>query len=150
MPKMPLPAEGGCRCDRLRFRITAPALCTGACHCRGCQRMTGGAYSITVTVPASGFAVTAGEPVVGGCRAAEVAHWHCDWCKSWVYTTPAAMPEIVNVRASMLDQVGWFSPFVETQAAEKLAFAETGAPHAFARFPADDEWPRLIKAYVDS
>jgi len=53
--------EGGCRCGQVRFRFTAQPLLTMACHCRGCQRMTGSAFSLSAAYPASGFEVTAGE-----------------------------------------------------------------------------------------
>ena len=47
MPKIgqpvALPAEGGCRCGRVRFQITVAPLLVMACHCRGCQSMTGSA-----------------------------------------------------------------------------------------------------------
>ena len=36
MDTISLPAVGGCRCDRLRFTITAAPMLTSACHCRGC------------------------------------------------------------------------------------------------------------------
>ena len=66
-----LPLEGGCRCGRVRFRVTEAPLLETVCHCRGCQQMTGSAYSTTVTVPTNGFSVTEGQAVVGG-----LAHGH--------------------------------------------------------------------------
>jgi hypothetical protein len=59
-----LPLEGGCRCGRVRLRITALPLLTMACHCTGCQRMTAGAFSLSVAIPAAGFSVTEGEPAI--------------------------------------------------------------------------------------
>lgn len=57
-----LPREGGCLCGKVRFRITAPPLLTIACHCKGCQRLTASAFSLSVGVPADGFEVTQGDP----------------------------------------------------------------------------------------
>ena len=52
MPKishiLALPAEGGCCCGRMRFRITVAPLLAMACHCRGCQSMTGSAHPQTL------------------------------------------------------------------------------------------------------
>src|SRR3546814_4064747 len=102
-----------CRCGALRFRINAPPMLTGGWHCTGCQRMTGSAFSLTVTVPGEGFTVTKGEPVIGGLHG-EVRHHHCPHCLSWVFTRPPEGPmTFVNVRATMLDDPGWFVPFVE-------------------------------------
>jgi hypothetical protein len=79
--KLPsLPIEGGCRCDRVRFRISAPPLLALACHCRGCQRMSASAYSLSLAIPAGGFALIAGETVIGGLHTDGLPHHHCDWC----------------------------------------------------------------------
>lgn len=62
----PLPCNGGCRCEQLRFQATAPPILTMACHCTGCQRMSASAFSLTAMFPTNGFVVTKGEPVIGG------------------------------------------------------------------------------------
>ena len=139
--------EGGCRCGQVRFRITAPDLLTMACHCRGCQRMTAGPYSLTAVVPGGAFEVTAGAPVVGGLHG-EVKHYHCPFCLSWVYTIPPTPMPMVSVRATMLDDVGDFSPFVELCTDEMLPWAKTPARHSFAAFPPDDAWPRMVTEYL--
>ncbi|MGO7808074.1 aldehyde-activating protein, partial [Rhizobium ruizarguesonis] len=41
-----LPMEGGCRCGRVRVKISVPPLRTMACHCTGCQKMKSSAYSL--------------------------------------------------------------------------------------------------------
>lgn len=142
-----LPIEGGCRCGRLRFRITAPPMLTMACHCTGCQRMSASACSLSVAIPTDGFAVIAGEPVIGGLHGDDVRHHHCDWCKSWVFTR--IQPEIgfVNVRATMLDDARWFVPFVETCTAEALPWAKTPARHSYPGFPPMEAFPGLLADY---
>ena len=138
--------EGGCRCGAVRVRIGAPPMLTLACHCRGCQRMTGGPYSLGVTVPEDGFAVIAGETVIGGLGEPPMHH-HCPRCHSWVFTRLPGLP-FVNVRTPMLDDPTGLDPFVETQTADRLPFAATGAPHSFAGFPEEGEWPGLMAAYA--
>jgi hypothetical protein len=49
MPKLPI--EGGCRCGRVRYRLTEQPWLEAACHCRGCRRMTASAFSTTLVVP---------------------------------------------------------------------------------------------------
>ena len=110
--------EGGCRCGRLRFRVSAPPIMTAACHCRGCQRMTGGAFSLTAIVPADAFAVIAGDPVRGGLRA-ELEHFFCGDCLSWVFTE--VTDDLVNVRSPLFDQPPAAPPYMETMTAEKKA-----------------------------
>jgi len=139
--------EGGCRCGQVRFRITAPDMLTMACHCRGCQRMTGGPFSVSALVPAGGFEVTAGEPVVGGLHG-EVKHYHCPHCLSWVYTVPPTPTPMVNVRAVMLDDAQGFVPFVEMCVDEKLPWAATPASHSYPAFPDEADWPRLVGEFM--
>lgn len=44
---------GGCLCGAIRFEINAPAISTGYCHCRFCQKFTGSAMSTWTAFPAS-------------------------------------------------------------------------------------------------
>lgn len=139
--------EGGCRCGQVRFRITAPEMLTMACHCRGCQRMTGAPYSVSMLVPRGGFEVTAGEGVIGGMHG-EIQHYHCPHCMSWVYTIPPTPMPMVNVRATMLDDPSGFSPYVENCADEMLPWAKTPAKHSFPQFPPDAAWGPLVGEYM--
>ena len=138
---------GQCRCGRLRFRVSAQPLLTGACHCRGCQRMTGGAFSLTSTYHRDAFAIIAGDPVIGGLHSAETRHYHCGHCHSWVYTEPARMDWIVNIRTPMLEVRPAAPPFIESQTAERCAGAITGARHSYERFPPDEEYERIMAEY---
>jgi len=110
--------------------------------------MTGSAYALSLTVPSDGFAVTAGEPVIGGLHGA-TRHHHCSHCLSWVFTRPDGMA-FVNLRAPMLDDALWFAPFVEVWTSQKLPFAETGAPHSYAGETPHEDYPSLIAAYQTS
>lgn len=148
MPDWTLPMEGGCRCGKVRFAITAPPMFTSVCHCRGCQRMTAGAYSTSVAVPSAGFAVTTGETVIGGMHADGLHHHHCDWCKSWVYTTFEPDIGFANVRATMLDDTAWFTPFVEMGTDEALPWARIAAPHSYAMFPPESDYGKLLGAFA--
>ena len=148
MPRWSLPMHGGCRCSKVRFTITAPPLMTMMCHCTGCQRMTGGAYSTSIAVPTPGFALTGGETVIGGLRGERLRHHHCDWCKSWMFTRFEPEIGFVNVRATMLDDPSWFTPFVETYTSEALPWAVVGAPHKFERFPDMAEFQPILAAFA--
>lgn len=142
-----IPSEGGCRCGRLRFILSEMPWMETVCHCRGCQAMSASAFSTTIIMPESGFFVTHGAPVIGGLRGDEAHHHHCDFCKGWVFTRPAAATGFVNVRATLLDDPGWFVPWMETQTAERLPWARTGATRSFARFPAMEDYRTLIAEY---
>ncbi len=142
-----LPMDGGCRCGRVRIRISAPPLLTAACHCTGCQTMSASAFSLSVAIPSEGFAVTAGEPVIGGLHG-EARHFFCPYCMSWMFTRAAGMDFFVNVRATMLDDHRWFTPFIETYVSEKLPWAATPAVHSFSTFPPMEALDDLLKAFA--
>jgi hypothetical protein len=141
--------EGGCRCDRIRFRISAPPLLALACHCTGCQRMTASAYSLSLMIPSDGFAVTAGEPMIGGLLGPH-RHPFCGYCMSWVFTRIDGYDTIVNVRATLLDDPSWFVPYVETMTSEKLPWVTTPAAHGYEKWPTLEDYRRLSAEYVAS
>jgi hypothetical protein len=141
-----LPWEGGCRCGKVRFKVTQPPLLALACHCTGCQSMSASAFALGLSVPTGGFEVSAGDPVIGGLHG-EVRHHHCDWCKSWIFTRPPGDLPFVNVRATLLDDHHWFAPYLEIFTSEKLSWAHTGAARSYARLPEVEEFPTLIAEY---
>jgi hypothetical protein len=57
-----LPAGGGCQCGAVRYEITAAPVDTNYCHCRMCQRATGGPFGVFATVKRADFKWTQGEP----------------------------------------------------------------------------------------
>ncbi|NDW07229.1 GFA family protein [Jiella pacifica] len=143
-----LPRKGSCRCGALAFEVTTAPMITAACHCRGCQKMASSAYSLTMMVPEDGFAVTSGEPVLGGMKGEEVQHFFCPSCLTWVFSKPQRIAGFVNLRATMLDDTGDIAPFIETWTDERLPFAETGAPKSFPQFPPPDEFGPLLQAFA--
>ncbi|MGE0546960.1 MAG: GFA family protein [Kofleriaceae bacterium] len=142
-----LPWMGACRCERIRMRITAAPIVTMACHCFGCQRMTASAFSLSLFLPIQGFEVIQGEPVIGGIHGPD-RHFHCEHCKSWLFTRPNGMDPFVNVRATVLDDHSWFVPFVETSTSEALPWAKTGATHSFANVPPPDVYEPIVEQFA--
>lgn len=145
-----LPWTGTCRCGDVHFTVSEPPMLTSVCHCTGCQSMTASAFSTTVTVPTSGFEVTQGEPVIGGLGGPVARHHHCPKCKSWLFTRVEPDMGFVNVRATALDDHGWFVPFMEVWTGEALPWVSTPAERSYETQPAFDEYPSLIEAYQNS
>lgn len=143
-----LPWDGGCRCGQVRFRISAPPIVTMACHCAGCQRMSASAFSLSILVPAAGFEITQGEPVLGGMHGPP-KHFHCPHCKSWMFTRPDGIDHLVNVRATMLDDHAWYAPFVETCRSEGLPWATTGAVHSFPNIPSPEVFGPIAAEFAE-
>jgi hypothetical protein len=142
-----LPWRGACRCGRTAIEVRNPPLMASACHCTGCQKMTSSAFSLTLTVPSDGFAVTAGEPAIGGLHGA-TRHYFCPHCMSWMFTRPERFDAFVNVRSSMLEDHGWFEPFIEVWTSEKLSWATTPAMHSYATQPEFSAYQELIGEFT--
>lgn len=139
--------SGRCRCGQVEFAVVEPTLVTMACHCTGCQQMTGSAFSLSELYALDAFEVTSGEPVIGGMKK-EPKHFFCPECKSWIFTRPDEVGSFVNVRATMMEGAREFIPFIETYTDEMIPWASTGATHRFAKFPSADDFPKLIEAYA--
>ncbi len=139
---------GACRCGRTAIEATAPPIMTSACHCRGCQRMSASAYSLTAMFPSEAFRVSAGTPVRGGIKGAQLEHNFCPDCMTWMFTRIVGMDDFVNVRPTMFDDPALSRPFIETMTAEKLPWAETPAKHSYAGFPPVEDYGRLMAEFA--
>ncbi|MEB2312440.1 MAG: GFA family protein [Sorangiineae bacterium] len=127
--------------------MTDSPLIECACHCHGCQRMSSSAFSLTAICAASGFEVMKGSPVIGGLRDPALQHFFCGDCMTWMFTRPAALPQVVNVRPTLLDERAWFAPFMETYTSTRLPWAQTGAVRSFEAFPPMNTFNELLEEY---
>lgn len=55
-------ATGGCQCGAVRYALYVKPENAHVCHCRMCQRATGGLFAALAGAPKSEFAWTRGEP----------------------------------------------------------------------------------------
>lgn len=53
---------GGCQCGAIRFRVTGPVDEGSICHCRMCQKATGGLFGAAVLVDNANLAWTRRKP----------------------------------------------------------------------------------------
>lgn len=147
MSKQPSTHVGQCRCGKVELTVTRPPMITVACHCTGCQRMTASAFSVGALIPADGFAVTRGEPVVGGLHG-DSNHYHCEYCKSWLFSRPAGFDTMVVVKTMMFDDLKEIAPFMETWTSERVPWAQISVPHSYEQFPPVADLPTLIGQFA--
>lgn len=57
-------ATGGCQCGKVRYALYVPPENSHVCHCRMCQRATGGLFAALAGGPKFAFEWTAGEPAI--------------------------------------------------------------------------------------
>lgn len=112
----------------------------------GCRKRSASAFSAAISVPADGFEITRCEPETGW-NLSDHQHFHCSRCKNWLYL-PVSGADIVNLRATMLDNHRWFAPYVEIFAQNKWPWVSTSARHRFAGMPESQEWGRLMQSFA--
>src|SRR5690348_147405 len=108
------PFSGGCACGAVRYECTARPLAMFNCHCKTCQKVTGGAYTPVLIVPAKAFRMTQGtlryhftDRVGGGNH----KRGFCGDCGSRITGAETDQPgRIVGITASSLDDSSWFKP----------------------------------------
>lgn len=140
--------KGACRCGRVQMEITAPPVLTFLCHCTGCQKMSSSAFSLTAKIPADSFAVTNGDPVIGGMHA-NPKHYYCPHCKSCLYSTLKGQGSTVNVRMTLFDDLKSFRPFIELHLSEKLPWVQPSAPRTYDKAPTVADLAGLLKDYAE-
>jgi hypothetical protein len=119
---------GGCACGAVRYRLTAPPLIVHACHCRDCQRLTGGAFVINILIERE-FAKTSGasprsfELETPSGSGQEVSF--CGACGTTLWSRYRVAPgHLLFVRAGTLDTPDAVEPDVHIYVRTKLPWLE--------------------------
>jgi hypothetical protein len=101
--------DGGCLCGKVRFRVSAPALDTGYCHCRMCQRNSGAPVVAWATFPTASFAWTAGQPAAYA-SSPRATRSFCAACGSYLVFVSTEFPAEVSVNTASFDTPDAFPP----------------------------------------
>jgi len=108
-----LPFSGGCACGAIRFECSAAPIGMVNCHCRDCQKASGGSFSPTVIVPAAALRLVQGEPTYHQVRA-ESGHTarraFCAYCGTPLFAASTAKRDCAGIKAGSLDDPSWFKP----------------------------------------
>ncbi len=75
-----LPAEGGCQCGEVRYRISGQPVWLTICHCNECKRQSGGAFGMSLRTRGADVALSQGTPKVWSRPSDEVAGVNCAFC----------------------------------------------------------------------
>ena len=103
---------GGCLCGAIRFEGEADAQFQAKCYCTDCRKTSaaGHAAMMGFAEGALSFKGKATEYRSKADSGNDVLRAFCPTCGSGVYARNAAMPHIVFVRASVLDDPNLFAP----------------------------------------
>lgn len=115
MGKLPsFPVEGGCACDRVRYRLNAAPMNVYLCHCTDCQTITTSAFVQGAFVATEVFEITRGPGdlmkwqrihTTSGSRPDQFS---CRHCGVRIYSQKGS--DILTLRVGTLDNTTWLTP----------------------------------------
>jgi len=129
---------GGCLCGAVRYECSAEPLFSGNCHCRDCQKASGGAYTPAFAVPARSVKIT-GEVRYYESRADSgniFSRGFCPTCGGRILGKTSGFPDFVLITAGSLDDPTRFKPAMDffTSSAQSWDHMNPGLPK-FAKLP---------------
>jgi len=112
---MKIPFTGGCACGAIRYECAAEPIMMLKCHCRDCQRVTGGGFAAAVLVSAESFRLTRGQLryyFTSSIRRGKHKRGFCPECGSRMTGAEFETGDssFVGVLAGTLDDPSWFQP----------------------------------------
>ncbi len=106
---------GGCLCGAVRYECHAAPVFSGNCHCRDCQKTSGGAFVPAMMFPAPAVQIV-GEPKYFETRGDSgrlMKRGFCSTCGSQMFALLEALPGLIGIRAGTLDEPSCFAPLMD-------------------------------------
>jgi hypothetical protein len=152
------PAEGGCDCKAIRYRMTSRPLFVHACHCRWCQRETGAAFALNAMIEGDRVLNLMQPPDMVDTPSDSGAGQQiarCPTCKVAVWSNYAGSGPVVKfVRVGTLDNPDLLPPDIHifTSSKQPWLTLPPGTPAVPAYYALKDHWPEAAlerrKAYL--
>jgi|SRR5271165_2767021 len=103
------PAEGGCLCGAVRYRIAGEPSSSIICHCRSCRLASAASSVAWLTVERSQLTLLSGEPRAFNSSPGVVRRF-CGTCGSPLTYETATNPSCIDVTTASLDEPGRYPP----------------------------------------
>lgn len=96
---------GSCLCGEVRFHIEAELAPIQVCHCSQCRKAQGGAFATNTPVAVSHFRLDQGAEFLNAFESSPgKKRVFCRKCGSPIYSRRDAMPDVLRIRAGLLDE----------------------------------------------
>jgi hypothetical protein len=109
------PAEGGCQCGEIRYRLIGEPLWLTVCHCNECKRQSGGAFGMSLRMRQADVELLSGSPKRWSRRSedggAVVCHF-CGTCGTRLWHEPQGSG-FLHVKPGTLDDSSTLAPRFE-------------------------------------
>jgi hypothetical protein len=141
------PAEGGCDCRALRYRLETAPLFVHCCHCRWCQRESGAAFALNAMIEADrvtnlGVAPDIVDTPSASGQGQQIAR--CPRCRVAVWSHYAGSGPVVSfVRVGTLDKPDLLPPDIHifTQSRQPWVVLGSDVPAVPEYYDRDLHWP---------
>lgn len=95
------------------------------CHCRDCQRASGGPFSSFVIVPSETFSLAQGSPRFHASPSEAGGNTNrafCTQCGTPTHLKSDSVPQFVAIRTASLDDPSWFNQQVDVWTSDAHAW----------------------------
>lgn len=141
------PAEGGCDCRALRYRMLTRPLFVHCCHCRWCQRESGAAFALNAMIESDrvvelGVAPELVDTPSDSGLGQRIAR--CPRCRIAVWSHYAGSgPAVKFVRVGTLDDPARLPPDIHIFTASKQPWVllPPGTPAVPGYYEREQHWP---------
>jgi hypothetical protein len=139
---------GSCFCGAVRYRLTRAPMFVHCCHCRDCQKQTGGAFAINALIERSSIALLEGsrEPVrttvkTDSGRPHDV--YRCSDCQAALWSDYGRRGAMLFLRVTTLDSGHGIEPDVHIFTRSKLPWVQLpqGARSFAGYYEMKKDWP---------
>ena len=113
------PAEGGCLCGTLRYRVSGNPVAATLCHCADCRRASGGVNVAWAVFDAASFQWL-GEAASEYSSSPGIYWRFCVSCGSLLGYRRNSRPAHIDITTATLDDPNRFPPTVEIWVGEKI------------------------------
>jgi hypothetical protein len=141
------PAEGGCDCRAVRYRMETAPLFVNCCHCRWCQRESGTAFALNAMIEADRVTILGVDPELVSTPSnsglgQKIAR--CPACRVAVWSNYAGAGPVVRfVRVGTLDNPDLLPPDIHIFTASKQPWVvlPAGTPAVPEYYDRESYWP---------
>ena len=141
------PAEGGCDCRTVRYRMETAPLFVHCCHCRWCQRETGTSFALNALIEADRVSALASPPELINTpslsgRGQVIAR--CPNCKVAVWSNYSVAGPFINfIRVGTLDFPDSLTPDIHicTSSKQPWVLLPEDTPAVPEFYDRDHYWP---------
>jgi hypothetical protein len=113
------PAEGGCLCGAVRYRLVGEPRALGRCHCVSCRRASGAPSVAWVVVAKADFSFVTAEPAAYR-SSPPVIRAFCGKCGTPLTYHHDDSPETIDVTKASFDEPERFAPVREIWLEDKI------------------------------